>query len=137
MPTVLQVTLNAPTLTVASTVMTRGSTFGDFGYGTEGFFFAGAFGSLADDLFYKGEQCRGVYSNTNTSPSNFRVAFLGTFTQDFFTTIETSIGTFDTGDVVAFISGTGGLSSNFTIWQWESVPVLSGTGTETITITGT
>lgn len=107
--------------------MTRGSAGSDSGYAVSpGITSGSAFGSLADDTFYLGNQCRIVA----TFSGNLFVEFTGNVGQFFFSTITCSLGTFDTSSVTAYALF-GGTNSR---WRWDGAGTFSSSGTETIII---
>ena len=140
MPTILTISL-IPTPDQVSTTLNRGSgnfssyrgySFdGDVGTGADGYLVnsGGASGSLDDRFFYEGESCIAI-ATAGSGPPTFIVDFAGTLPQSFFSSIEVSIGTFNTADAVNY-----GTNNGRTSWKWSSASHLPTFGSETITIT--
>ena len=106
-----------------TTEMTRGSILNNEGY-EDGTVTVG-FGSLSDDQ-YDGNTVRGIYT---TVANLFVVRIAGTLAQDFFSTVDCSVGTFDTSTATHVQSG------GNTSWTWATGARFTISGTEDVTFT--
>ena len=105
-----------------STVMTRGSSGASRGFSQ------GSYGSLADPVFFLGVACTSI-STFPSSPFTLTVTFPATRSQNFFSSLVCSLGTFNSASATVFIADLLGSST------WYFVGVASefaGSGTETI-----